>query len=513
MKLNKKCFSIIILFALFSLINSCGCQMTFIDPNEAINILNTMKSQKTLSSLFKSTDENFNNDSYIECYVDNSYGMQGFIHRSSVDLQKDQGLQALIDKIQLLPSKGIKFRQFDGGELKPIPKEKYPNFKSMNFYTNTLTPLSNNINQICAFIEKHVIDGAYILTDGIDDMGMDTNQMSYVLRIRDWISHGNSFEVISIPLLFKSRRWYSPIEGVELSKFYSDYSNKPTFQYLYVLAFADKTFSNKTLGEQLLPFAKEAYPNASIEYLNFNKSFFRFDGGFSKDNKIEGTFQNKACQDELNTDLKFKDYDKEKRYWIYDFNRNRKLEFNTYDENDVKTTVKIDKDALSLGYLEGTIKVPNMLDLNKAKIIIHLSGCSYNSNEKTYEKLEFSEKEKRIVIDINEITPIKDELENDFYNVSYLIKSDNILLPFSDFESYEKIILKVSVSLPYNIQYNKKVESFQYQTILPGIRANGFHSNFVFMGLKEQEIFNAAFKYFSEIPELTLFSDFIEIDF
>ena len=529
---NKKVISsvLILLFLICIFLFFRGCpRPQLIDEPEAIKFLNSIKQSKPLTDFFKqkgrALDRSFSN-SLIECYVDNSYGMQGFVKRLPEDLSKDSGLPALIDKIQLIQSKDLKFRAFDYGKLIPIPKEQYPNFKSLNFYTNTLTPMQKNMEKICNFINKNEIDGAFILTDGIEDMGLkDTNYISYVKTIRDWVKNGNSFQLISVPLLFRGKTWHSPIEGPNLALFYTDYSFRPSTQYFYVLVFSNKTFSNKTLGDQLLPFIQDSFPNCQIEYSDFYNNFIKFDAGFSRENEKEGTFQNSDFKDALNSDLNFRDHLDDQQYWNYRFNKKRKLEIITYDKNDNKKTINLDSEKVSLGIIDGTITVPNMIDINKAKFQINLSYCSCNTGssgsmscsapkteiKQMFDKLKINEKDNNLIIPIRNLTLIKKSNDNVGFN-TYSFDTDNILIKIPNDIDNKSLIIKISVGFPLDLAYNKKITQTSFQTFT-GVPAVASVSNNVYLGLKELEIYNTLLKHFLSLPDLDLFSEYVQIDF
>lgn len=503
----------------------CSCQKDpYFDKYQIISELDACQKTVDLGSMYKNLDRPIG-ESYVDCFVDNSYGMLGFQNRTPADSNpNDQGIGHLIKTFANHSFRELVFRSFDDSKkengMKKYNKSEQSIFGSKGFYSGDETPMTRNIEYIIDRIEdKKEIDGAFIVTDGIEDTGFLTVTV-YAQVISDWVKKGNQFQLISLPILFRGKRWYAPPIDAPIKQknsFFEDFTKQPTTQYLYILAFSNKTFSNKTLGEYLLKRVKNTFPDADIDYMDFSENLLDSNLSITIDEVNGATYQNKYCEIEDNYDLGLFERDEKLMYTEYYYNKKRQNVINTYDENDDEISVEIDPGMISMGKISGGIKTPDVLDLSEIKTNIMYTVIVFE--EKLTDDNEVEKSAKTILLQRTipikfSLTELNDQTQLELGFKKYYFESDNILIEKPSIDK-ASVFVKLSILLPDNLVYGKNINTRpkEFGQCLLYIEVEKKENIEIFRGLNEKGIFESFEENLDELKNVSILNEYIQINF
>lgn len=464
---------------------------------------------------------------YVECFIDNSGGMNGYLNRQVKDLNKDRGIGYLIDQFQMHEFENLTFRSFDDSEkdngMREYSISEFNVLKTNEFYKNDQTPMTRNIEYIMDKIDKsREIDGAFIITDGIEDTGVDVTT-PYMKVIADWVKEGNQFQLITVPIVFNGIRYYAPPPGTTIkmvNSFKNDFTKQSTQQYIYVLAFSNTTFADKTLGEYLIPRVERAFPKYDIEYLDFSRNYLTCDLKTVMNDKIGATYQNQENEDELNLDLEYFGKDLRKNFFEYSFYNKRKPSVEIYDKDDELINIPLDLEKISLGKIEGTITIPNLLNIDDIKLQAKYSVLvlGQDPDDKMLSELIplYDNEGQNTIINLSFCKNINDteSLQKDGF-VTYSIFIDNILIKKPDVQKGSHVVVKLSLLLPKHISYGQNIInvpiSIKGRTVFINVRDKG--NSRTFRGLDEKNIFNGVNNYYNYLSNISILDQYILIHF
>ena len=390
----------------------------------------------------------FFDDIKVGFYIDTSECMAGFNNSYTNSIQENLNFTFVIEKLKLFQFKNRTFKNFYSTDVSV-------NDLGLEFFDKVSTPFTKVILKSLETISRKDNDGVILVTDGIDDEGSLTDRTLYIETIKKWISDKKGFQLISLPMLFHGKRYYSPANCCDINSCpYGNIDDKYKHQMLYILIFSNDDARLFELGSNIFKTLTVELPEHKYEYACFNNYFMKYNIKSCTLFDCESTYQTEGSKKAKNPDLDFVGKGNNDYTYFYKFSNDRNSKYIDSNAFGDKITNLIEVNKLSIGKFEGELVLPNFLTLKFDDLRYQLKVLKHNEKTNMFDIYQYYPEDGSGITDIVKTIDPKNKHLNIFK-----FKTNNILVPIKDLYpgGTYKIILKFLP--PADLHLNKYYQS------------------------------------------------------